>query len=110
MATSSKTQQQDASRPMSGGGNVDQVRERVLQLARRIESLSREAVPPDAFFSEFINLVVTAVGARAGAVWLMNGGKIGAIAEVGLDETGLKEEPGAWQKNQKILMDVLSTG
>lgn len=96
------------------GGNSDEnlkrVREKVMQLAREIERMSGEDIPPQTFFSEFLVRVVTAIGARAGAVWMLDGGRLQLAAETNLDATGLKEKPGALQVNEKLLVDVLQTG
>lgn len=95
---------------MSSEENLRRVREKVMQLAREIETMSGEDLPPQTFFSEFLTRVVTAIGAKAGAVWMNDGGQLSLVAESGLDETGLKEVPGAMQTNQKLLIDVLQTG
>ncbi|MFY9256747.1 MAG: hypothetical protein WAO83_25065 [Fuerstiella sp.] len=91
--------------------NLNRVREKVMQLAREVEKLSGEEVPPNIFFNEFLTRVVTAIGAKAGAVWMLeNGSRLALAAEVNLDQTGLREIPGALQVNEKLLIDVLQTG
>lgn len=95
---------------MSSEENLRRVREKVMQLAREIETMSGEDIPPQTFFSEFLTRVVSAIGAKAGAVWMNDGGQLSLVAELGLEETGLKEIPGAMQTNQKLLIDVLQTG
>lgn len=95
---------------MSSEENLRRVREKVMELAREIETMSGEDLPPQTFFAEFLNRVVTAIGAKAGAVWMNDGGQLALVAENGLEETGLRELPGAMQTNQKLLIDVLQTG
>ncbi len=90
--------------------NLRRVREKVMQLAREVEQMSGDDIPPTTFFPEFLTRVVTAIGARAGAVWLLDGGRLTLAAEQNLEETGLKELPGALQVNEKLLVDVLQTG
>lgn len=90
--------------------NLRRVREKVMQLAREVEQMSGEEIPPNVFFPEFLTRVVTAIGARAGAVWVLDGGRLSLAAEQNLEETGLKERPGAMQVNEKLLVDVLQTG
>ena len=90
--------------------NLRRVRERVMQLAREIEKMSGEDIPPNTFFQEFLSRVVAAIGARAGAVWMVNDGRLNLAAEVNLQETGLQERPGGLQINEKLLVDVLQTG
>ncbi|MEZ6124484.1 MAG: hypothetical protein R3C49_15100 [Planctomycetaceae bacterium] len=91
--------------------NLRRVREKVMQLAREIEQMSGENIPPTTYFPEFLTRVVAAIGARAGAVWVLaEGGRLQLAAEVNLQETRLREIPGAAQKNEKLLIDVLQTG
>lgn len=89
--------------------NLERARQRVMQLAREIEGLSREPIPANEFFPEFLDRVVAAVGAHAGAVWLLHEQSIALAAEVRLEEVGLNN-PGVRQLNDRILADVLSTG
>jgi hypothetical protein len=89
--------------------NLKKARERVMQLAREIEGLSREPIPPNEFFPQFLDRVVAAVGAQAGAVWLLHEQSIALAAEVRLAEVGLNE-PGVRQINDQVLGNVLSTG
>ncbi len=97
--------------PVPTDENLRKVRERVMQLAREIEQMSGQNIPPQVFFQEFLTRVVTAVGARAGAVWMIeDSGRLGIAAQVNLDQTGLRERPGAIQLNEKLLVDVLQTG
>ncbi|MCA9060381.1 MAG: hypothetical protein KDA85_17850, partial [Planctomycetaceae bacterium] len=97
--------------PVPSDENLRRVREKVMQLAREIEQMSGQNVPPQTFFQEFLNRVVMAVGARAGVVWLMeDGGRLGIAAQVNLDQVGLRERPGAMQTNERILGEVLQTG
>lgn len=90
--------------------SVEQVRERVLQLAREIERMSQSDVPPDQFFEEFLKRVVGAVGAVAGAVWFVQGGRLGVRAEIRLSETGVLDDPAKARGNEKLLTNVLATG
>ena len=90
--------------------NLKRVREQVIKLAREIEQMSGQDIPANVFFQEFLNRVVMAIGARAGAVWLLQDGGLTLAAEANLEETGLHELPGATAKNEKLLIDVLQTG
>ena len=97
--------------PLPSDENLKRVREKVMQLAREIEQMSGENVPPQIYFQEFLNRVVTAIGARAGAVWMIDeSGRLGMAAQVNLDQTGLREIPGAVQVNERLLGEVLQTG
>ncbi len=90
---------------------VEKVRERVLQLAREIEALSRSETPPEEFFPEFLDRLVRALGAEAGVVWMLeDGNRLGLKSEIGLDATGFRENPAAAQQNQPLLVEAISTG
>lgn len=96
--------------PGSSEENLRRVREKVMQLAREIEQMSGEDHAPEVFFREFLSRVVVAIGAKAGAVWMLGEGRLNLMAEINLDQTGLRERPGALQINEKLLIDVLQTG
>ncbi len=97
--------------PVPSDENLKKVRERVMQLAREIEQMSGQDLAPPLFFQEFLVRVVTAIGARAGAVWLIDeSNRLGLVAQVNLEQTGLREKPGALGLNEKLLVDVLQTG
>jgi hypothetical protein len=91
--------------------SVQEVRDKIIQLAREIEEHSRSNMPPKAFFNEFLRRVVGAVGARAGVVWLRNdANRLELLHEVGLASTGFHENPNAMAANQKFLTEVISNG
>jgi multidrug efflux pump subunit AcrA (membrane-fusion protein) len=91
--------------------SVQEVRDKIIQLAREIEEHSRSNMPPKEFFSEFLKRVVGAVGARAGVVWLRNdANRLELLQEIGLENTGFHENPNAMATNQKLLTEVLSNG
>jgi hypothetical protein len=73
--------------------------------------MSGQDLAPPLFFQEFLVRVVTAIGARAGAVWLVDeSNRLGLMAQVNLEQTGLRERPGALAMNEKLIVDVLQTG
>lgn len=91
--------------------SVQEVRDKIIQLAREIEEHSRSNMPPKEFFNEFLKRVVGAVGARAGVVWLRNdANRLELLQEIGLEKTGFHENPDAMATNQKLLTEVLSNG
>jgi hypothetical protein len=97
--------------PVPSDENLKKVRERVMQLAREIEQMSGQDLAPPLFFQEFLVRVVTAIGARAGAVWLVDeSNRLGLVAQVNLEQTGLRERPGALAMNEKLIVEVLQTG
>ena len=97
--------------PVPSDENLKKVRERVMQLAREIEQLSGQELPAPTYFQEFLTRVVTAVGARAGVVWLLDeSGRLNLVAQMNLEQTGLREIPGAMGLNERLLIDVMQTG
>lgn len=91
--------------------SVQEVRDKIIQLAREIEEHSRSDIPPKTFFHEFLRRVVGAVGARAGAVWLRNdANRLELFHEIGLEKTGFHENPNAGAVNGKLLGEVISNG
>ena len=91
--------------------SVQEVRDKIIQLAREIEEHSRSNMPPKEFFNEFLKRVVGAVGARAGVVWLRNdANRLELLHEIGLAKTGFHENPNAMSANQQFLTEVLSNG
>ncbi|MFO0975062.1 MAG: biotin/lipoyl-binding protein [Planctomycetaceae bacterium] len=97
--------------PVPSDENLRKVRERVMQLAREIEQMSGQDLAPQVFFQEFLIRVVTAIGAKAGAVWMLDdSSRLGLMAQVNLEQTGLRERPGALGLNERLLVEVLQTG
>lgn len=97
--------------PVPSDENLRKVRERVMQLAREIEQMSGQDLAPQMFFQEFLVRVVTAIGAKAGAVWMLDdSNRLGLMAQINLEQTGLRERPGALGVNERLLVEVLQTG
>ncbi|RMG34253.1 MAG: HlyD family efflux transporter periplasmic adaptor subunit [Planctomycetota bacterium] len=92
--------------------SVEAPRDRIIRLAREIEQDSRKgSLEPKQFFQRFIERVVAAVGARAGAVWMLNDRQqIELLCETGLERTGYHQNPSAPARNQRLLAEVLSHG
>ncbi len=95
---------------MANPTTAQQTRDRVLQLAREIEELSHASVPPQTFFQQFLDLLVRALGAGAGAVWSLSGGRLNLVTEIGLANLGFKDNPQAHALNQRLLSDVMAGG
>ncbi len=96
---------------MANPDSVQEVRDRIIQLAREIEQFSQSNIPAETFFQEFLKRVVGAVGARAGAVWMRNGSnQMNLVCDQGLRQTGFHDSPDAPMRNQKLLTDVMSNG
>jgi len=96
---------------MDDNPNLNQVRERVRQLAREIEELAGSAVPEEVFYTEFLRRLVLAMGAQAGVIWLLEDNRQIRLAyELNLEETRFLENEQAGQQNSPLLNEILSTG
>ncbi|HET6327372.1 MAG TPA: GAF domain-containing protein [Planctomycetaceae bacterium] len=96
---------------MTNVASIQQARDRVLQMARQIEELSQTAAPPETFFPEFLRLLVNSLGARAGAIWMLDGASRLRLAhELRFAETGIRENSPAAGVNDRLLNEALTTG
>jgi hypothetical protein len=96
---------------MTNVASIQQARDRVLQMARQIEELAQTAAPPETFFPEFLRLLVNSLGARAGAIWMLDGASRLRLAhELRFAETGIRENSPAAGVNDRLLNEALSTG
>ncbi len=92
-------------------GNVDEVRQRIIGLAREIEQMSQRRMSSEDYFRQFLQRVVGAIGGRAGAVWIRNAAnQMQLLADHQLESTGFHDNPQALAVNQKLLLDVLQNG
>jgi HlyD family secretion protein len=96
---------------MTNVASIQQARDRVLQMARQIEELSQTAAPPETFFPEFLRLLVSSLGARAGAIWTLEGGlRLRLAHELKFAEIGIRENSSAAGLNDRLLNEALTTG
>lgn len=95
---------------MSQASPPTSLRERILRLAREIESLSGKDIPPAVFFPQFIDRLIQAINAQGAAVFLLSGGGLRLEHGFGLEELGLLSDPAVTQRNQRLLSETLSTG
>lgn len=105
MATSSTSTVPDA------GAALEQARRKVAQIAAEIQKLAKTEMEPPLFFDRFLQLLVGAVGARAGAIWMIGPNRQAAlIAQLRMADTQVLQVPGAAEDNGKLIQDVLSNG
>ena len=96
---------------MTDTSSVQQLRDHVLQLARDIEALSQSHIPPERFFPEFLEQLVSATGARAGALFLRdNMGALRIAHNVRFAQIGIADTAANQRLNERLLQDVLATG
>lgn len=90
---------------------VAEVKQRVLELAREIENLASAGLPSEEFFDGFLDRLVRAVGARAGAVWMRTeSGAVELFCEKKLSETDFDVVPGALEANEQLVRGVMIEG
>lgn len=80
----------------------------IQSLAAQVARLSRTDLPPGEFYPEFLNRVVTALGAVGGAVWTLDDRRQLALAyQVNFQETGLQEDSEDQRRHRRLLARVL---
>ncbi|MCC7419101.1 MAG: efflux RND transporter periplasmic adaptor subunit [Planctomycetaceae bacterium] len=90
---------------------LEQVRDRVLRAAQDVERLCHSHLPPQKLFPQFLQLVGSAVGAAAGAVWFPDeSGRPFKVLDQGTDAFGLEADPALKTWRQQLLANVLATG
>jgi hypothetical protein len=67
-------------------------------------------MPPQQFFPRFLEKLVGAVAAPAGAVWLLEQGRFQLCCDIRMKATGLLENADAQRFQQKLLGEVASNG
>lgn len=83
---------------------------RVLALAKDMENLITSGLPPQEYFSRFLQKLLSAVSAPAGAIWLLENGRFRLCCEAGMAKTGF-QNPGDIQRfHQRLLADVATNG
>jgi multidrug efflux pump subunit AcrA (membrane-fusion protein) len=89
----------------------DDPRQFVTRMAREIELLADAGGPPETFFQEFLQRLVSVLAAEAGAVWLRDPqGRMGLACEIKLAATGIFEKQDAQRANERVVGDVGETG
>lgn len=72
-------------------GSVEEAREHVARLAREIEQLARTAESVDALLSGFLHRLVVILGARAAAIWQLDGHWLSQLSCHSADDEMLAE-------------------
>ena len=96
--------------PPSAPVAATSLQQRVQDLAREIEKLASGGMPPELFFWQFLEKLVSAVSAQAGAVWLLDQGRFQLCCDVGLKATGIQESVETQRFQQRVLNEVASNG
>ena len=90
---------------------VEQTKQQIRELVAELAQLSNLGAPPDQYYPQFLNRVVTALAAAGGAVWTREGsGPLSLRYQINLQNTGLHESNGAQQRHGKLLLGVMAEG
>lgn len=90
---------------------VEQTKQQIRELVAEVAQLSNSGIPPDRFYPEFLNRVVTALAATGGAVWTREGsGPLSLRYQINLQKTGLQQSEQAQQRHGKLLLSVMAEG
>ncbi len=83
----------------------------IQEIINRIDELSRAGLPREEFVGEFLELLLTALVARAGGMWLLNEqGELVCAGEMGLGEVGITIDPAKEQKNLQLIATIFEQG
>jgi biotin carboxyl carrier protein len=90
---------------------LDQTRQQIRGLVNEIEALSRSDVAPTEFYEGFLNRVVQALAAEAGAVWVVGeGGRLELAYQINLRLTRLADKREDQEKHGRLLRKVITGG
>lgn len=84
----------------------ESLQQQVRELALEVEKLAGSNLPPDKFFPLFLEKLVKAVAATAGAVWMMQDGKFQLTSAVRLKSTGIPDSVEIQRYHHRLLSDV----
>lgn len=90
---------------------IEQTKLEIRTIVNEIAQLSKLDVPPDEYHGEFLNRVVSAMGAVGGAVWTFEAGTLSLSYQINFKELGIQGgvqgDEGASQKHARMLYRML---
>lgn len=90
---------------------LDQTRQQIRGLVQEIETLSRSSVAPQEFYEGFLNRLVQALAAEAGAVWILGqGGRLELAYQINLRLTHLADRKEDQERHGRLLRKVITSG
>jgi hypothetical protein len=88
---------------------IEQTKQQIRSLVAEIAQLSKADVAPEAFFSEFLPRVVSALAAVGGAVWTLNpDGQLALQYQINLHETKLRDNEEGQAQHSRLLYKALT--
>lgn len=101
----------DQPQPTPDAEAVEQTRRQIRALMQQISVLSKQELPPDKFYAEFLNRVVAAMAAPAGAIWAISAeSTVDLVYQINIQKTGLPRNQEAQRKHGLLLAQVLKSG
>jgi multidrug efflux pump subunit AcrA (membrane-fusion protein) len=90
---------------------VEQAHQQIRGLMDEIVALARQDIPPEAFYTEYLSRVVSALAAVGGAVWrTAPDGSLEVQSQLNFQERGLSDRPEDVMGHRTLLSRVFSTG
>ncbi len=91
--------------------DIERTRQQIRQLVAEINQLASSDVPPQKFYGEFLQRVVTAVAAVGGAIWVRDGQNPPRLQhQVNFRPSGLLDEAPGPGGHGSLLMHMFSNG
>ncbi len=88
---------------------IERTKQQIRSLVAEIAQLTKADVAPEAFFSEFLPRVVSALAAAGGAVWMLNPeGQLALQYQINIQETKLGESEERQNQHARLLYKALS--
>lgn len=90
---------------------VEQAHQQIRGLMDEIVALARQEIPPEAFYTEYLTRVVSALAAVGGAVWkTMPDGSLEVQSQLNFHERGLSDKPEDVMGHRNLLTRVFASG
>lgn len=85
---------------------ADSLQQQVRALALEVEKLAASSLPPEKFFPLFLDRLVKAIAATAGAVWMLKDGKFQLNCAIRLKSTGIPDNVEIQRYHHRLLSDI----
>ncbi len=90
---------------------IEQARRQINRLAEEISHLSEMDLPPAQYYGEFLQRVLTAIAAPAGAIWLRTQqGNLQLQYQVNMQHVGLNRDEKSREIHNKLLEEAFKKG
>lgn len=86
---------------------VEQTKLQIRTIVGEISQLSKLDILPDEYHGEFLNRVVSAMGAVGGAIWTFDSGTLTLAYQVNIKELGIQNDEDASRKHARLLYRML---